>query len=101
MVSGSCEFGIDRTIAFVLRFLKKSLSASPSPSVSVPTWVPVSDVVVPMNPSRSKKNGSDRTPAQARRFCLVLAPPSLDSPHATVFPSSSERASLPVYFLIV
>src|SRR5512134_594905 len=39
IVSGSWPFGIDRTIAFVLRFAKKSVGALPSPSP--PTAVPV------------------------------------------------------------
>ncbi len=67
MVSGSCEFGIESTIAFVFRFAKKSVGLLPS--ASPPTAVPVvSLVVVPMNPVRSKKNGSDRTPAHALRL---------------------------------
>src|SRR5688500_17327281 len=101
IVFGSCAFGIDRTIALVLRFAKKSVGSLPRPSP--PTAVPVvSSVVVPMKPVRSKKNGSERTPVQAHRPSLArtlfLA---LVKPWTTGIPPVRLRARLPVYFVIL
>ena len=93
---GSIEFGGSRTIAFVLRCAKKSvgLLPSPSPPTAVPVW---SSVVVPMKPVRSKKNGSERTPAQAHSlFWPIDFVAPFVVPWATVGPPLSDAAWLPV-----
>src|SRR5688572_4279140 len=101
MAFGSWPFGIDSTIALVLRLAKKSVGLLPRPSP--PTAVPVvSSVVVPMKPVRSKKNGSERTPVQAQSpssaRTLFLA---FVNPWTTGVPPVRLRARVPVYLVIL
>ena len=57
----------------------------------------LSSVVVPMKPVRSKKNGSDRTPAQAHSlFWPIDFVAPFVVPWATVGPPLSDAAWLPV-----
>ena len=90
MFVASASSGTSRTIAFVLRRMKKSVGLQPRQSVPTP-------LTEPRNPVRSKKNGSDRTPAKTfvPSLAVPIPEPPVD-PDPQAIPVASVRAFEPV-----
>ncbi len=86
----SWSSGTSITIAFVLKPAKMSVGLSPRPSV--PMWNRV-----PTKPVRSKKNGSERTPAKTLPSPASAAVPlPAVEPEPRTLPLVSDRAFAPV-----